>query len=972
MGRPSSFLQLLALVMTILIALGIGASRADNELMTLSAFKRTVSDLSSWNSSTPLCTWSGITCKEVTNGTFNVIRINLSGRNLTGKVNGLIFSQLSHLESLDLSCNNLTGHIPADIFACASLNYLNMSNNNLSGSIPSLLSSSVYSSVLETLDLSNNALTGEIPESFGELFSNLKYIDIGGNLLVGDIPETLTSLTSLEILTLASNRLTGRVPRGWNKMKKLKFLYLGYNNLSGSIPYEIGHLSSLNHLNLVFNNLTGSIPSSLGNLSNLQYLFLYQNSISGSIPKSVFGLKKLVSLDLSDNFLTGEVAESLGDQQQELEIIQLFSNRLSGTIPRGVARLPRLRVLQLWENNFTGSIPGELGKHSNLTVLDLSTNFLTGRMPENLCHSSHLSKLILFSNSLHGKIPKGIAQCKTLSRIRLEDNRLSGEVPAEFWKLPLVSYLDIANNKLTGAINEVKWEMPNLMMVKMGMNKFYGMLPESFGSKALMNVDLSDNELSGNIPKSVGNVSKLVQLRLRGNKLSGTIPDELSFCKKLVYLDLSHNRFRGEIPTSISALSVLEELDLSENELYGEIPSSLGEMESLVKVNVSHNHLHGSLPKGGPFLVIESSAVLGNDDLCQYKSEANGLPQCENRKSFTQWWLLGLGVVMVLLVGMLAFLLIAFVRKRCNGLEPAARRVKSEDGLWEVQFFDSKSSKAITFDDIHCKENKLIARGTNWSSYKGKSKTSGKEFIVTHWNGLNSVSSILWTALTELGRNKNQKALKMIGICRSELDGCLILHESDKGKNLREVLPNLNWAARKHIARRLAKALQAVHSCTYVPIVDLSPEMITLEDDFEPNLHIVLPESTHEAVTLANQALNSPSTVAIPEGGEGMGEKEDILSFGVILIVLLSGKFPSDSKFGPKQKSMVEWAHQSFIDPYDNTWIDDRIGEREPGNDGLRDMMKLALRCTASEPAERPSATDACKFLDSLVIHYST
>uniref|UniRef100_A0A7N1A470 Protein kinase domain-containing protein n=1 Tax=Kalanchoe fedtschenkoi TaxID=63787 RepID=A0A7N1A470_KALFE len=947
--RRESFLPLQLLVV-ILTSLGLGASRAD-ELRALTAF-RAAAALPDWNSSAPFCSWGGITCREVAAGSFRVTRIDLPGRNLTGKLAAEIFTNLSFLESVDLSNNSLVGDIPAAVFSCASLRHLNMSSNNLTGPVPP-----VAVTGLETLDLANNALTGEIPVSVG-LFAKLKYIDIGGNLLSGKVPETLANMTSLEVLILAGNQLVGRVPSGLRRMKKLRFLYLGYNYFSGEIPGEIGELSSLSHLDLVFNNLTGSIPWSVGNLTNLKYLFLYQNRFTGSIPESLYGLNKLVSLDLSDNSLSGGVPELLA-QLEELEILQLFSNKFSGKIPTAVARLPRLRVLQLWDNKFTGEIPGELGKRSNLTVLDLSTNFLTEAIPEHLCRKSQLSKLILFSNSLRGEIPKGLSRCRTLSRVRLENNSLSGEVPGEFWKLPLVYYLDVSGNKLSGLISEVKWDMPSLMVAKLGRNKFSGGLPESFGSEVIQTVDLSGNDLSGAIPGSFGNLSKLVQLRLGDNKLSGSIPGQLSFCSELVYLDLSRNQLSGQIPPSISALEVLSELDLSENELSGEIPPSLCEMDSLVKVNVSHNHLHGSLPQGGPFLAIEASAVGGND-LCDPRPKTNGLRRCTNPKSRTQWWIFVFGAVIALLLMVLVFSLVVFIRRR-NGLEP--RRVESEDGLWEVQFFDAESSKSITIDDILSREHSVVARGANWSSYKGKSKKSGREFMVTHWSGLSSFSTILWTALTELGRARNQQAVKMIGICRSEIDGCLILHEcGDGSRKLCEILHSMGWSDRMKLARGLAKALQAVHSCTNVPIIDLCPEMITVDDDSEPYLHILLP-GVHDSKPDHDQALNSPSRTALSSVAES--KREDVYSFGIILIVLVSGRFPSDSKLGPSQKTIAEWARDGFSDPCNLAWMDRRMAETVVRGE-LEDVMKLGLRCAAKDPAERPSAAEVYKMLDSI------
>ena len=68
---------------------------------------------------------------------------------------------------------------------------------------------------------------------------------------------------------------------------------------------------------------------------------------------------------------------------------------------------------------------------------------------------------------------------------------------------------------------------------------------------------------------------RVTWLWLHGNQLSGEIPPELSNLSNLEGLSLSDNRLSGEIPPELSTLSNLESLVLSDNELRGCVPSSL-------------------------------------------------------------------------------------------------------------------------------------------------------------------------------------------------------------------------------------------------------------------------------------------------------------------------------------------------------------------------------------------------------------
>ncbi|EEF45856.1 leucine-rich repeat receptor-like serine/threonine-protein kinase SKM1 [Ricinus communis] len=942
------------LFMFLLFFLNFHMLHAEDELELLLSFKSSVNDpfqyLFNWNSSATVCKWQGITC----NNSSRIKSIDLPGKNISGKLSLSIF-QLPYVEIINLSSNQLSFQIPDAIFySSSSILHLNLSNNNFTGPIPG---GSI--SCLETLDLSNNMLSGKIPLEIGS-FSSLKFLDLGGNVLMGKIPISLTNITSLQFLTLASNQLVGQIPRELGQMRSLKWIYLGYNNLSGEIPNEIGRLTSLNHLDLVYNNLTGSIPVSFGNLTNLQYLFLYQNKLTDPIPNSVFNLRKLISLDLSDNFLSGEIPE-LVLQLQNLEILHLFSNKFTGKIPGALCSLPRLQVLQLWSNNFTGEIPRDLGKQNNFTVLDLSTNSLTGEIPEGLCSSGNLFKLILFSNSLEGEIPKDLGACRSLKRVRLQENNLSGELPQDFTKLPLVYFLDISSNNFSGRLESRKWEMTSLQMLNLARNKFSGGLPDSFGSDQIENLDLSQNRFSGTIPRTLRKLSELMQLKLSGNKLSGEIPDELSSCKKLVSLDLSDNQLNGQIPDSFSEMPVLSQLDLSQNQLSGDIPTNLGGVESLVQVNISHNHFHGSLPSTGAFLAINASAVAGNELLCGGDT-SSGLPPCRRViKNPTRWFYIACILGAFLVLSLVAFGFV-FIRGRKN-LE--LKRVENEDGIWELQFFQSKVSKSVTMEDILSskREENIISRGKKGLSYKGKSIINGVHFMVKEINDVNSISSNFWPDTADYGKLQHPNIVKLIGMCRSE-QGAYLVYEYIEGKNLSEILRNLSWERRRKIATGIAKALRFLHChCSPNVLVGyMSPEKIIIDGQDEPHLRLSLPEPfCTDVKCFISSAYVAPET----RDSKDITEKSDMYGFGLILIQLLTGKSPADPEFGVHE-SIVEWARYCYSDCHLDMWVDPAIkGHVLVNQNEIVEAMNLALHCTATDPTARPCASDAFKTLES-------
>jgi len=67
--------------------------------------------------------------------------------------------------------------------------------------------------------------------------------------------------------------------------------------------------------------------------------------------------------------------------------------------------------------------------------------------------------------------------------------------------------------------------------------------------------DLSNNNLTGEIPTSIGSMSTLRWLNLSGNQLEGPIPTSLSNISSLEVLDLARNYLTGKIPEGLSKLS---------------------------------------------------------------------------------------------------------------------------------------------------------------------------------------------------------------------------------------------------------------------------------------------------------------------------------------------------------------------------------------------------------------------------------
>ena len=237
---------------------------------------------------------------------------------------GVRVNRAGRVVSLDLAINNLRGRISPEIGNLSELVTLNLRRNwrpgpaeiGLTGPIPTELGNL---SKLNDIVLSSNELTGPIPSELGEL-ANLARLDLGWNDLTGTIPDDIGRLTNLTDLDLAQNNLTGTIPPWIADLVSLTDLNLHGNGLRGEIPSALANLS-LSSLDLSFNNLSGAIPTEFGNLTNLLSLFLRNNKLTGDIPSELGGLSRLLNLQLNDNKLTGPIPDSFLD----LELFSFFA-----------------------------------------------------------------------------------------------------------------------------------------------------------------------------------------------------------------------------------------------------------------------------------------------------------------------------------------------------------------------------------------------------------------------------------------------------------------------------------------------------------------------------------------------------------------------------------------------------------------------------------------------------------------------
>ncbi|KAI3496311.1 hypothetical protein L1887_38668 [Cichorium endivia] len=454
----------------------------------------------------------------------------------------------------------------------------------------------------------------------------------------------------------------------------------------------------------------------------------------------------------------------------------------------------------------------------------------------------------------------------TISGIRLEGKELGGNIDM---------------NILT--------KLPSLSTISFQNNSFEGEFPEFKKLRGLRSIFLTANKFSKEVPT---------------NAFEGM--------RRLKKLYLANNAFKGRIPFSLTTLPRLRDLMLQNNQFEGAIPVFVN--DKLTIVDFSNNHLRGTIPKR--LQKFPASQFAGNSELC-----GPPLKKCKPEIPTSTIILIASVVVAALAAITAAFLILRkFGPSSKDALQVPPTYVKGtpsdhdemEQGCGNAAAKKIDSSLKLTFlkndekfdlADLLKASAQILGGGVFGSSYKA-ALSPEKVIVVKRFKHMNNVTKDEFVKhMKRFGKVNHPNLVPLIAFYYREEEKLFVadyvqnfslaVHLHGRRSNVRQTL---DWPTRLKIVKGIARGLLHLYNelpSLIAPHGHLKSSNVLLNPEFESLLtdYGLIPITNQEQARDVMIAFKSPE---YKQHGR-ITKKTDVWSLGVLILEIMTGKFPANS-----------------------------------------------------------------------------
>ncbi|XP_044492871.1 putative kinase-like protein TMKL1 [Mangifera indica] len=448
---------------------------------------------------------------------------------------------------------------------------------------------------------------------------------------------------------------------------------------------------------------------------------------------------------------------------------------------------------------FSASLTGSLSSSSSRDIELLLGNIkasLQGNTDNLLLSSWNLSVPLCQWRGLRWVFSNGsILSCNDFTSPQWNNVSLHKDFSIHLYSIQLPS----AN--LSGSLPKELGEFSMLQSLYLNINSLNGIIPLELGySSSLTDIDLGDNLFSGVLAPSIWNLcDKLVSLRLHGNSLSGALPEPAlpnSNCKNFQFLDLGGNKFSGSFPEFITRFPSLKVLDLSNNMFSGSIPEILTGLK-LEKLNLSYNNFSGMLPFFGESRFGAEVFEGNSPNLC-------GLPlrSCSGNSRLSSGLIAGIVIGLMTGVVVFASLLIGYMqnKKRRSGADSEDDLEEGEDdengvsvigagaGTGEGKLVLFQGGEHLTLEDVLNATGKVIEKTTYGTAYKAKLADGGTITLRLLREGSCKDRSSCLPAVKQLGRIRHENLIPLRAFYQGKRGEKLLIYDHISNRTLHDLL----------------------------------------------------------------------------------------------------------------------------------------------------------------------------------------
>ncbi|CAL1711568.1 unnamed protein product [Somion occarium] len=207
-------------------------------------------------------------------------------------------------------------------------------------------------------------------------------------------------------------------------------------------------------LTLSFPAVPATLPNEIGALTGLTSLHVIGNSNipGGSLPSSFTSLKSMTLLHLESTAITA-LPDNVFSSLDQVTTVELVKNgQMGNDLPSSVTSLPLQNLIVNGQNlnNPLQTLSSSSSLQRSLQLLDLSSTSLSGSIPSSISSFSALVELHLDSNNLTNPLPSSFPS--SLGALTLSNNSgLSGSVQGSFCSLGKLQNCEMTGTGLTAA-----------------------------------------------------------------------------------------------------------------------------------------------------------------------------------------------------------------------------------------------------------------------------------------------------------------------------------------------------------------------------------------------------------------------------------------------------------------------------------------------------------------------------------------